>query len=905
VALFTLAVGAGFLVSSQLGQRWMREEAELQLGRLLGGEVHVERVALRLRYGIEIQGAALSVEYPAPGGRSLSADRVSASLETASLLLGRLRVARLEIEGLRLDLRRDRDGQWSPPYFGRPAQDASLASEADLERRLAPLRRIIESVHFVLRDQQIADHILLDGAVVTLLDAVPRRGATAPAALRLERIRARLDRSRLRGHSDLELEATWVGPDGRPASVEAAGRWRHDDTDLHVAVAFTGIELASLRPYLVSPERRGDIAGRVTGVIAVVTPEPERGLFELDWSFDGLQGETPIGDTRIKLSSPLETLEAQVSLEPRRLRLESARLQGRSIELRIRGSAARPLTAKSLVALRADLSRTELDDLRRLAMGLPPAEAEPFLVMLDRMQSGYVRTVGVRGGARLEQWASLLRGERAALPRTLRVFADIDDVTFGTSPTDTMSDVSGRFSFSADTLEVLGLEGRFNGDPLPRIDLAVRGVSELLGPTPDDERLTRLARPLPGLGALWDLVRGDPEKPSAHPPSPIRIELDVLHHPALRWTLRDAHIEIDPTERDLHIAITDGEWAGRPIRGEAILESGPDPELRIELLLTGPLEARPDATDEASVALERAPQAAGDARDAPWAAGHFVSSGIRAGPVVFDEVEGRLALRGQTLALSDVRADLEAGGVLEGSASLALDRAGEVAIGVDVEARGADADRVARLFGLAAGFASGRAAVRAQLAGPVRPDALLIEDLVGRVVIDASDGEIQMKVPLLAAVAHAIEGWSPAHATGSLQYERIETSIDLGRGRISMEHFALDGPLRVVASGWLDLNQDPVPVEATFGFFLLRQADRLLGEIPVVKLLVPGSDRGLLGAYFHASGSLDEPSVRPMPVKSITEGTPLPDVLRQPFAALQELFTGSRGGGTNGGGGPP
>jgi uncharacterized protein YhdP len=534
--------------------------------------------------------------------------------------------------------------------------------------------------------------------------------------------------------------------------------------------------------------------------------------------------------------------------------------------------------------------------------------------MLDRMQSGHVRTVGVRGGARLDEWSALLQGQRDSLPSTLRVFADIDDVTFGTSPTDTMSDVSARLTFSGETFEMHDLKANYNGEPLPRIDFAVRGISALLGPTPEHQRLTRRARPLPGLGTLWDIVRGDPESQSDPQPAPIRVHLDELQHPALRWPLRNASIEIDPTERNLHVTITGGEWAGHPVLGEAILDRGPDPELRMELVLAGVQAAaapEPPETDEletTAAAEGTAPPGPGAAevaeRDKPWARGRFATTGIRTGPLAFEQIEGRFALRGQTLALSQVEAGMAGGGRLDGSASFALDRHGEVPVGVDLAVVGAETDRIAQLFGLAPGFATGRADVRGQLAGPLRPGAGLIDELVGRVVIDARDGEIQQQVPLLAAVAHAIEGWSPTAASETLQYERIETRIDFQRGRLSTDRFALEGPLRIVASGEIDLNRDPASVDASFGFFLLRQADQLLGAIPLINLLIPGSDRGLIGAYFEATGPLDDPTIRAMPIKSIAEGFPLPEVLRHPFDALQELFARAGGARKNDDGGP-
>jgi hypothetical protein len=383
------------------------------------------------------------------------------------------------------------------------------------------------------------------------------------------------------------------------------------------------------------------------------------------------------------------------------------------------------------------------------------------------------------------------------------------------------------------------------------------------------------------------------------------VNLDELQHPALRWPIRNAEIQIDPTERNLHLTIARGIWNGKPILGEAILDRGPDPELRIELVVADETPAPEWSEAPQAVEAAPAPEAAqpADVRDAPWASGRFASAGIHADPLVFEYVEGGFAVRGQTLALSQVEASLVEGGVLTGSGSFALDREGEVAVGVDLDAAGANADHVAQLFGLAPGFATGRADVRGQLAGPLRPDTALIDELVGMIVIEAHDGELQQRVPLLAAVSHAIEGWSPATASETLQYEQIETRIDFQRGWLSTERFALEGPLRIVASGSIDLREEPAPVEATIGLFLLRQADRLLGDIPLVNLLVPGSDRGLIGVYFEARGTLDDPEVRTMTMKSIAEGVPLPEVLRQPFDALQKLFSRSSSSGRNGRGG--
>lgn len=887
LGLFLLALAAGFVVSSQVGQRWMREEAELELSKLLAGDVSIDRIALRIRRGIEIHAAGVRVDYPAPGTDALLATRVEIRLDTPSLLLGRFRCAALDVDGLVLALRRSREGAWSPPYFPPQAElDAERAADPDgLEHEIGWMRVLVEATHFLLREQQIADRIALRNATVTFLDERPRAGVRTRVAHRMEHLRGTLDRTWLGRSVDVQLTGRYVGGEGRPAAVEVSARAR-DDEELRLSLAVTGLDLAHVAPYLVAPGDGAALAGRITGVLAIATPELDRAHFELDASIDDVDGRLPLGDTSLRLASPTAVLQAQLDLEPGRLRIAQLEISDPAIEFAAQATFARPLRTGSRTTVRATIGGIALDQLQRVAAGLPDEDAVTFRRLVDRIEHGRIGTVGLRGGETLATWLELAAGERGSLPDGVRLTASIEDVTIGTSPTDRLSEVSADLSWNGELLEMRGLRGRYNGEAMPRIDLAVDGIGALLAAAPADEQLTRRARPLPGLGTLWDVVRGDEPPDPERPPSPIRVTLAELQHPALRWPLRDAVIEIDPGPRDLHVAITRGSWAGTPVRGEAILARDPEPELRIELVV------RDDGGDARAETRASPAAIARDADDTTWASGTFATTAVHAGPLVFDTLEGRFALRGQDLALDGVAAALAGGGELRGHGLFSLADADAVDAQARVEATGAEADRVAQTFGIRSGFATGTADVTADLAGVLRRDAPLLDDLVGTVDIHARDGSVHQSVPLLASLAHAIEGWSPFKANEALRYERIAATIDLDRGLVSTDRFALEGPLRVLASGAIDARAEDSPIDATVGIFLLRQADRLLGDIPLVNLLVPGSDRGLIGAYFEVSGPVGEPNVRAMPIKSLADGMPLPEVLRQPFDALRGLFTG-------------
>lgn len=908
-ALLVIAAAAAFIVSPRLGQRWLRSEAELELSSLLGADTHIEQIELGFGFGLSVHAANVRVDNPSTGTPSLVANQVTATFKTTSLLTGRLRIAALTIEGLEIEASRGPAGRWSPGFlFG---ETASEPAPADPTRSL---QRAIAAAHFLLRDQEVADRIQVRGGEVRFSDSLPADGAHSPTRLRVEALDGTLDRSWLLGKSQLELTATAAGPHDPPAVLELAGEWSGDEADLHLALAFTGLDLTILQPYLLTPDSNSRIAGRASGVVAIVTPGRERGRLELDWSFDALDGHLRLGETELHFSDPLRSFKAQLTLEPDRLVAESVHLQGKSVALDVRGSISRPVGPDSIGTLRAELSRTGLADLRQLAGALPRTEAAPFLAVLDRIQSGQIPRVGLRGGATWQQWQKLLSGTTIRLPETLQLSADIEDVTFGTSPTDTIRDVSSHLTFSGETLEIHGLTGLYNDEPMPRVDLAIGGISRLLEGALASEQITRRSRPLPGLGALWDVVRGDAEPSTEPAPSPIHLRLDELQHPALRYPLRNADILIDPTERDLHVAIRRGTWAGQPILGEAILDRDPIPELRIELVVdeaaiaeSEPLQPAPTLSDNptpppqgTATRLRVAPDAdpqlePATAQDGEvWASGRISTGAIEAGPLGFIQIEGDFVLRGQTLSVSGIKGDLERQGSLQGTAHFDLGNRDEVPARIAFTAHEAESNVIAELFGLESGLVTGSTNVQGHLEGPLRPGTGVIDHAIGQISIDAYAGEIRQRIPLLSRIAHAIEGWNPATAGKALQYERIESRIDFERGNISTDRFALEGPLRVVASGSIDFNQDPAPIEATLGLFLIRQTNQIFGEIPLVNLLVPGSDEGLIGAYFQVTGAVRHPIIRAMPVTTIAKGMPLPPVLRAPLDTLLELLAGGK-----------
>ena len=71
-----------------------------------------------------------------------------------------------------------------------------------------------------------------------------------------------------------------------------------------------------------------------------------------------------------------------------------------------------------------------------------------------------------------------------------------------------------------------------------------------------------------------------------------------------------------------------------------------------------------------------------------------------------------------------------------------------------------------------------------------------------------------------------------------------------------------------------------------------RGAGQLLEAIPLVKIILPGSERGLVGTYYQVSGNLGQPSVRALTGRSFAEG--LPDALEAPYQILRAILSGGQ-----------
>ena len=104
-----------------------------------------------------------------------------------------------------------------------------------------------------------------------------------------------------------------------------------------------------------------------------------------------------------------------------------------------------------------------------------------------------------------------------------------------------------------------------------------------------------------------------------------------------------------------------------------------------------------------------------------------------------------------------------------------------------------------------------------------------------------------------------------------LQYNRITATVTVQNGLMKTQNFLLDSPvLKISAVGSYDMPTDQLDMiwaVSPFGSY-----SQFLKSIPLFGRLVAGDRKGLATALFQVKGSIDDPQVTYMPMKSFATG---------------------------------
>ncbi len=879
-SLFLAAASLGYFLTSSLGQEVLRQETEQQLSRLMGGAVSIERTRLVFDLGLRIEGEQVEV-YPGEGGPALEARRVDAVVDAVSLLLGSFRLRSLRVEGVVMRIERDADGFWSP-YPLAVLQGKDDPDPSDPERHLDPIRAFEACAQALLERPIVADLVELEDGSVEMLDWSPRGADEPPVALRLESVRGHWDHRWWSNEPELSLRATLIDERERRTRVEAEGH-RLDANRLRWVLASDQLPLDVFQPYAKDLGAQ-QLDGTVSGALAFETRGPESDAVEIDWVLDDAGLVIPWRGETARLGGERFELRAQLKLHPARVRLSSLHLSAADGEIDMSGHIERPLRDSSRSRLVIDVVGLDLSELREILQGLPPVDRDTFLEILEPIERGDLLRVRASASTRLTHWAALAERRRLTLPRGFLISAQIENALLrtGAARIDAIDDLAGVLEWSGDRLAARGVTGIWRGESLPRLDLSIDGVSSLFESGEEYRTVRAGADPIPGLNVLseWLTLRraeGDGEPydwPRLH------LELDELNHPATFWPLRNMKLTFQLRPGVLEMAVPSGEWAGAPVRGEAIWFLDPEDERLSASLFV----ARPPTTPRPITPPSEA---------MPWLKGRLRSEPLEDGPLAYEGLVAEIRAYGSRLALDYVDTDLVGDGRLTGNLGLDLGHDDGVPIELSAQLFDGDVSRLIGLFDLPPETATGRVRISAALSGDLVPEALPWSSASGHASFEALDGQIRQRVPLVVTMAKATEGFNPFSDEEAVDFESIRSEIVFTHGVMETEEFRLEGPMRVFASGSLDLREVDPTIDAVVGVFLLRQADLMLGEVPIVNWLI--SDKGIIGAYYALSGPVGTPEVDMLEARTIVEQ--FPDAIKAPFRVLRYILSGGRSNG--------
>jgi len=111
----------------------------------------------------------------------------------------------------------------------------------------------------------------------------------------------------------------------------------------------------------------------------------------------------------------------------------------------------------------------------------------------------------------------------------------------------------------------------------------------------------------------------------------------------------------------------------------------------------------------------------------------------------------------------------------------------------------------------------------------------------------------------------------PDMVSGGMPYNQISASFSFRDGVVSTSDLFIDSnAMNISMVGTFDLVKEQVNV--TIGVKPLQTIDKVVSRIPVVGWVLTGKNKSLITAYFEATGSLDNPTVRSITVKSMAKG---------------------------------
>ncbi|MBW2541813.1 MAG: AsmA-like C-terminal domain-containing protein [Deltaproteobacteria bacterium] len=862
----------GWLLIREVSPQFLLAELEERLSAALATPVTIESIKVSSGGWIELDAREIRA-WPGGEGSGLEIPHAVGSIDPLALLFGKFRLRRLDFVGAVL-----RTGVIErSPEFARLAPDRAAGSGIQHPRELLrPLIALEIAVRYLLESPRLASVLELEDARLELDPLDPYRSVP----MELLALNARLVHHRFSGESRLSLRGRLVEGERDLGAIALSGE-RSRSGRMRISLKLESLALGISDSYVSDLGSDARIDGSMSGEIVYETPEPGSGHLQIDLVCERLRSAVPAvdGGPRERSELPRVDVSASLVITPQSIAAHEVLIATPQTALRMSGMVARPLQSASLADLSLEFDEVQVSQVRHLIAWLPEIKREEAAAVVAPLKSGRLVSLRASGGATLDGWQAFLAGRTRTMPEDFRLGAELADTVIWVGESDRIEQLSGRMQWIGSRVEAIGVTALLNGSPLPSLDLNIDGFPNFFAADPANRQITSGGEPLVGLATLWDTLRPPPAADSADSGMSIELQLDYLDHPMFLWPIRDLQLAIETEARGLHVEKVRGNWAGVPIDGKIGWFFHPEERVSVAVSAGLPSDRPSDPIPHDS-----------------WARGRFSVGPIAGERWRQSAASGEFEASADRVRIRKLAINLEPSGLVDANARLHLSEVGEVPFQLSFDLKGGDALAVGRLFGLPPNQINGDVDLAGSFDGTLRSDTSIYAKLRGLMDVNATDGAIRKKAPPVVAISEASETLEDFDPSEVIRYNNLHMVLEFHDGRLQTEGLSMEGPeLGVLASGGVELMTEGKPMDGKVALFLFPKLDSVLGKIPILNLILLGTDSNLVATYYHVTGPWGQPEVKPIllpgsagPTSVVLQGVPM--FVTRGFKALGSLI---------------
>ena len=240
-------------------------------------------------------------------------------------------------------------------------------------------------------------------------------------------------------------------------------------------------------------------------------------------------------------------------------------------------------------------------------------------------------------------------------------------------------------------------------------------------------------------------------------------------------------------------------------------------------------------------------------------------------PMDFREVQAALVLQGNNTQIREWRARL-ADGNFNATGTVGMN-GGRWDLRLTFQEEKGRAEQFLRgLYG-GKGEVTGQLSLGGLLTSAGEEKADFWRNLGGDLKLDMQEGQIgrytvTAKILSLLNMGHLMNPKGPDLTAEGMPYQRLTADIKISNGIARTDDLVLDSrAMKVSAVGAINLAEETVDLTVAVRPF--QNVDRVLTAIPLAGWLLGGKEKSILVAYYRVTGSLRDPQVTAVPLRSV------------------------------------